>query len=210
MHQMIKRLFGNRKSSSHSAANMNKELEALIKKSSVFTSDLGCRFRTLAQNAEQFLLHRADVTKCVEAGKSDQALALKAILDNPSGHLDETIVEFAMPLLLFRLVLDSLHACFSGKHTYGYVRAKLNEADDALTEAVSKASTVKELIKLLQRRLADKPEAQRAMNELSSVFTACSQQAKCRLNKFLKAAIKEMRKKFNKVTLKIVSLSDPF
>ena len=136
LHQKLKLCFGNRKSSSHSRSNLNAELAAIIGTNSGFSTDLGCRYRTTAGNVEALLLHQEAVETVAKLRSSDHVETLDDILS--SEDLDETIVQASVPLMLYRLCLDRLHATFSGKNEYGVVRAVLMETKDHLDEAASK------------------------------------------------------------------------
>ena len=103
LHQRLKVLFGNRKSSAHSKSNMNEELKLVAGHASPFITDTGCRFRVQAKNAESFLLEEETVKKTIEVGQSDQAKSLNDLLSGPNAN--KTIVEASFPLLMYRSVM---------------------------------------------------------------------------------------------------------
>ena len=158
--------------------------------------DLGGRFRTLATNIEAFLLNRQAVQVCIAPLSSDHVVALKTILADPNFNF--VLVQAAFPYLFFRLVLDDLHACFSGRRTYGQIRAQLREVTDSLDETVAQVSKVRDLLEKVRQKMADNRKASKALTELQLVFDGCGGNQKRELNKRLVAAIDEMRKKFDK------------
>ena len=161
-----------------------------------YSEDLGGRFRTLATNIEAFLLNRQAVQVCIEPIFSDHANALKTILADKdfNFYLDQA----AFPYLFFRLVLDDLHSCFSGRRTYGQIRAQLREVADCFDETVARVSKVKDLLEKVGRKTHANRKASKAVTELQLVFDACDGNQKRELNRKLVSAIEEMRKKFDK------------
>ena len=139
LHQKLKICLGNRRSASHSKSNLNHELASIAGGNVGFTTDLGCRYRCTAGNAEALLLNEEAVQKVAKLRTTDNVEALDTILTDTDSN--ETIVQASIPLLLYRLTLDKLHATFSGRAEYGLVRAQLNETKDTLAEAVSKVNS---------------------------------------------------------------------
>ena len=138
LHQKLKICLGNRKSSSHSKSNLNVEMASITGRNPGFTTDMGCRYRCSAGNAEALLLNEEAVQKVAKLRSTDHIETLDTIItDNDS---NETIVQASFPLMLYRLTLDKLHATFSGRAEYGIIRAQLNETKDSLDEAVSKVN----------------------------------------------------------------------
>ena len=160
------------------------------------TLDLGGRFRVLASNMENFLIYRKEVTDCASVGLSDQASQLSKLLADKD--ISSILVQAAIPLLLFRLCLDDLHSCFSGKRTYGQIRAQLREVSDALDQTLSETSKMKSLIAIVKDRVSGNQKATKAIRELQLIFDGVAPTKKKSLNKKLVSAVEELKIKFNK------------
>ena len=86
LHQKLKIGLGNRKSASHSKSNLNVEMAAIAGTNLGFTTDLGCRYRCSAGNAQALLLNEEDVKKVAKLRTTDHIERLDSILSDEDSN----------------------------------------------------------------------------------------------------------------------------
>ena len=177
MHQCLMRLFGNRVNSAYTTSNMNRHLATKLGlKSSPMVTNIGGRFRVTATNTQAFLCHEEAVRHCVDVGKSEQAEKLKTIIGNDSDQSIKkfcpVLIESSFPFLLFQLGVDELHAVFSGRRTYGEVKATIEKVGDRFQRALEKPQILNDLLDQLMRETTG--DAQTALIGLRNALRRCT------------------------------------
>ena len=86
LQQKMKICLGNRRSASHSKSNLNAELASIAGDNLGFSTDMGCRYRCTAGNAEALLLNEEAVRKVAKLRTTDNVETLDTVLTDTDSN----------------------------------------------------------------------------------------------------------------------------